>query len=282
MNIISLYVLFSLLTVTAMASVVVDVSSSCTSSCTGGNDQPYSTLVQAFEGVKYSPYVIYLRQGTYKGLNNKNMNLTSAFVQIIGDTSGSTVIDCENEGYAFELTSGTFYLSNIVIRNCMKNVSSDVVGNFSGGAAIALHSTYTELNNIIIQNSVSKGLGGSIYLYSNALKINNSIIQGGYSALFGGGVYAESADVEIYNTSITGNSDRTGKNDIFCFNGSVNLYNNSTAEVVFCQQCSITSNQKPLCQGSHVTSDALKMHSTTPLKELVVLTFFVVSLFVVL
>jgi len=233
----------------------VDVTSTCTT-CSGASAQPFPTIGQAFSQLPDSNTLIYLNKGVYTGLGNKNLNLSSVYINIIGDSAGDTVVDCQGDGYAFQFTSGTFLLANVTIQNCFRNTSTPQIGNFSGGAAISVTSTYTQLDNVVIRNNTAKGLGGAIFILSNSVLITNSVIVGSHSDLYGGGVFIQSASLETYNTTITQNTDRTGNNDVFCFNGAVNLDNNSTAGAVFCEQCSISKDHVSLCRGNDDISHA--------------------------
>jgi len=184
------------------------------------------------------------------------------YINIYGDGASNTIIDCQNDGYGFELHSGTFYIYDITIQNCVKNVSVPISGNFSGGAAVAVTSTDTELHNVRLINNYAKGLGGAIFAKSTTVFLYNTEISGDQTNLYGGGIYTQSADFEIYNSTIIGNSDRTGKNDILCISASVNLYGNSSVDKVFCEACSITKNQQSLCQGRDDQSAAASTYVT--------------------
>lgn len=92
----------------------------------------------------------------------ENLRLHNMEITIQGDEDGSVVIDCENEGRAFDLrTSGIVNIQDLTITNCTPRSGPD-----SGGAIIG--SMYAnkalEFGNIIFRQNYAYDNGGAIAL----------------------------------------------------------------------------------------------------------------------
>jgi len=245
---------FALLLCLVQGEVYVDLNSGCGSSCNGTQNSAYLSINQ---GLSYfsTGGTIVVNDGVYKGFGNKNLNVSSSYTTIVSVNGPSkTIIDCEGDGYAIDLFSGTFVISGFTIRNCYRhyqnpNRSFPAEGAYGGGA-LSIHSTYTRIYNVVLENNNATGLGGAIYIYSNSVEIYNTTITNNQVSGVGGGVFIASANLIISNdTVITGNKASQNGSDIFCISGSVELRDNeSSVGSVTCAACSITNAQnKNIC-----------------------------------
>jgi len=214
----------------------VDDDSSCGSSCSGSADSPFVSIQQGVDHIIYGG-TIRILDGVYTGLNNKNLNISSADITIIGDGSNTTIIDCEDDGYAIYYHSGTFALSGVTFQNCER--SSENV-NATGGGTLRIESTFTVLTDVVIQNSHASGPGGAIYIYSNTVFIRNSTIEGSTSDTFGGGIFIESADLQLTHTILRNNQVNGTANDIACESASIQADNTTRLDAGTCIECSVT------------------------------------------
>jgi len=224
----------------------------------GSSTSPFVTIQQGLSAIINGGSII-VADGVYKGVGNKRLNLSSSATSI-SSVNGpeSTIIDCEGDGYGIDLFSGTFSLTGFTIRNCQRNFqnpnrSFPEEGSY-GGAAISIHSTYTVLTNVTLENNSATGFGGAIYIWSNSVEIYNSTITNNVVNGLGGGIYTQSANIKVGSgTRIQGNTalwtNVTGNGtDLFCFNGAVELLDQASVVSGFtCASCSITRNNTNLC-----------------------------------
>jgi len=234
----SLKRLFVLLALVSLVSceVFVDDDSSCASSCAGDSESPFLTIQEGLNHVTYDG-IIRVLDGVYTGFDNKNLNLSSAYISIVGDGSNTTIVDCQNDGYAINYFSGTFHLSGITFQNCER---SEENVNATGGGTLRIESTYTTISDVTIQNSHASGPGGAIYILSNTVMIYNSTIEGSTSDTFGGGIFVESADLQLYNTTLRNNQVNSTSNDIACEDASIQADNFTRLDAGTCIRCSVT------------------------------------------
>jgi len=243
--------LFAALLCAVQGTVYVDLNSN---DSLGSSESPYVTIGEGLGATIYGGTII-VNDGVYKGLGNKNLNISSSSLSLSSVNGPSkTIIDCENDGYGIDLfNGGGFYLTGFTIRNCYRhfqnpNRSSIAEGNYGGGA-LSVHSTYTVLTNIRLENNNATGLGGAIYIYSDSVEIYNSTIINNNVIGVGGGVFIQSANLKIGNdTVIESNKASQNGSDLFCISASVELLDKaSDISSITCASCSVSRNNTQLC-----------------------------------
>eukprot|EP00026_Physarum_polycephalum_P015081 Phypoly_transcript_15683.p1 GENE.Phypoly_transcript_15683~~Phypoly_transcript_15683.p1 ORF type:complete len:274 (+),score=28.82 Phypoly_transcript_15683:85-906(+) len=229
----------------------VDVAATCGTSCDGSSAAPFPTLLGGLNAIPHGGFLI-VNDGVYKGVGNKNLNISSQDTSIVSvNGPGATIIDCENDGYGFDLFSGSFTITGLTIRNCFRDAEATYEDHSYGGGAFSIHSTFTSLNNMVLENNDAKGLGGAVYIYSNAVVFTNTTITRNNVTGVGGGVYVESADLQLNNATITGNKASINASDLFCIRASVEL-NDQTSQIsdMVCPICPVTRNHVLICKQS--------------------------------
>jgi hypothetical protein len=148
---------------------------------------------------------VLVADGTYTGLENKNLELQGKAITVQSlNGPENCIIDCENSGRGFYIHEGEgpgTIISGFTIQN-------GNVGNDYGGAIYILESSAPTINNCIIRNN-SGDLGSGIScLYSGVTVINCQFINN--TSDWGGGIYAllpwsETDNVVVVNSIISGN-----------------------------------------------------------------------------
>jgi len=245
-----------LLVATVHCQVFIDVQSNCGTACDGTSSSPFATLLEGLQRIQ-SGGSLAVRDGIYKGAGNKNLNISSQNTAITSvNGPGSTIIDCENDGFGFDLFSGTFSITGFTIRNCYRNIEATYQDNSYGGGAFSIHSTFTTLTNMNLVDNDAKGLGGAVYIYSNTVFMYNTTIESNDVTGVGGGVYVQSAYLKLDNgTQIINNKASINASDLFCTSATVELIDqNSKVDNIQCPNCAVTRDHKSLCSGAPITS----------------------------
>jgi len=212
----------------------------------------YPTIKAAVNACSDFDTVI-VAQGTYKGSENKNINLNGKTI-ILRSTNpadplivSTTVIDCEGDGRGFvfqmaenggstvagftvtngnEIVGGAIYCSNRsspLITNCVFINNSAACG---GAIACANTNTSPKITNCTIKEN-SAVLGGGIYCNGASPNIANSFIIEN-SAQKGAAVYTDNAGKPVIeNCTISQNTAASSAGGIYCYQSS-NLTANNT------------------------------------------------------
>jgi len=238
----------------AQGEVYVDSTSNCGNSCSGTTTSPFLTLLDALGSFQSGGTVI-VNDGVYTGQGNKNINISTGITIKSMNGPENAIIDCEGDGYGFDLFSGPFYVTGITIRNCYRkfqNPNYAQQGSYGGGA-LSIHSTYTVLTNVRLENNNATGLGGAIFIYSDSVEIYNSTITNNQVKGVGGGIYIQSANLKIGNsTTIRNNEASQNGTDIFCISAAVEILDSASAiNSATCESCSITNAEnKNICPAA--------------------------------
>jgi len=154
---------------------------------TNGYGNTFSNLVAAISNAVSSSTsgypVVRIELGTYTNDSFRNVVLTNDHILIYGDHTGEVVIDCQQDGRAFEITAGRSVLSGLVIQNGYVDSSN---GYHGGG--LSIHQSHPVIRNCIIRNnSASDGWGGGVYLLDGYATLINCVVMSN-TARFGSGV----------------------------------------------------------------------------------------------
>ncbi|KYR02492.1 hypothetical protein DLAC_01336 [Tieghemostelium lacteum] len=128
----------------------------------------------------------------------------------------NTIIDCENNTFAFYVVNSKVTFDGITIKNCK---------SIYGGAIRSQDSTLALKNMNFESNSAM--YGGAIYSSSKQITINASTFKGNYAIKSGGALYAYYATVQIQNgtkfqcNALTG--PYGGRNEIYCDKSKISV-----------------------------------------------------------
>jgi parallel beta-helix repeat protein len=170
-------------------------------------NKQYSNVQAAIDDANNGQTIV-LTIGRHKGTGNKNIDFKKKAVTVRSinpnDSSiaQSTIIDCENNGRAFNIHSGED--ANSIIDNL---TITNGYGYYEG--AIYCYGSSPTIKNCIIRDNLMHDHGGAIYcgygsnatIY-NCLFINNSFFDVGY----GGGIYCFESNSVITNCIFLNNS----------------------------------------------------------------------------
>lgn len=182
---------------------------------TGSEGNPYQTIGYAV--IQSEDYdTIAVRPGTYTGGLNRNINFLGKTLSVIGvDGPETTIIDCQSQGRAFDI-SGFDWISNdalidgFTIRNGLAAAP--------GGAAYVYGAPRIARCRFIDNASTQ---GGAVYLSPGLqeARIDDCLFEGNHASMVGGALYAAWPwDLKIGGSVFDGNSagERGGA---FAFNG---------------------------------------------------------------
>jgi len=137
----------------------------------------YSTIQDALDACMDGDTVI-VRDGTYSGMGNKNLDFKGKAVTLRSENGPSnSIIDCALDGRGFIFHSG--------------EISDSVVEGFT-----------------IMNGSVS-GAGGGIYCEGSSPTVSNCILKGNWADI-GSGIFCVVSDPTIMNCAIIGNAATSG------------------------------------------------------------------------
>ncbi|MGA1841792.1 MAG: MopE-related protein [bacterium] len=153
---------------------------------------------------------IIVRNGTYTGANNKNLDFAGKRITVRSENGAqNTIIDCQNSGRGFYFHSGENNLS-VLDGFTIKNASS-----LTGSGAIDCSGASPTIKNCIItdnsSNSLEFGGGGGIGCWaSSSPQIINCIISRNSADGAGGGIICNSSSPTITNCTISENTSNGG------------------------------------------------------------------------
>ncbi|KAL6075991.1 hypothetical protein QOT17_003296 [Balamuthia mandrillaris] len=250
-----------------LAQVWVDSQSGCGASCDGSETKPFPSLKKALENRPQGEILV--RSGTYTGSMNRDLTISSVSLTIRSTNgSASTVINCEEEGPAFFISSSAITIEGLTVKNCIRIGEVDERGK-GGGGAFLLRDTFTVLRDVVMENNEAQsefdededeekgGYGGALNILSNSVELHGVHISGSKASFDGGAVYLQSANLKVLEDSVV--DDEQNSNSIYCTSGSVQI--DSSSELrgdPHCQSCHITfdtgeGGDVDLCPASHLT-----------------------------
>jgi len=175
----------------------------------------FSSIQAALDGAANDDIII-VRDGTYTGADNKNLDFAGKALTLRSENGpANCIIDCQDDGRGFVFQTGetsSSILEGFTITN------GSVVGD-GGGIYISVSSP--SITNCVISNCATSaplpgmpvaldnddiGNGGGIYLDSSATTFTRCVVAGNSSASDGGGIYCTDSDVSILNCNVVGNS----------------------------------------------------------------------------
>ena len=123
---------------------------------------------------------IYLKEGNYKGEDNRNITLDKS-ITIIGKSKENTIIDCEYSGRLFTMNSNSkLTLINLTLTN----------GNLTGnGGLIYNEGGQITIKNCILSNSKGYKNGGAIYNNLGTLNIEDTCFINNSAYKYAGVIY---------------------------------------------------------------------------------------------
>ena len=229
----------------------------------------YGTIQAAIDA-SIDGETVLVRDGTYTGAGNKNLDLSGKAITVCSEYGpASCIIDCENfdRGFYFHCDEtnttvvdgftvkngnsgpgGAIYCSHAspTIINCILINNIESVGN--GGGGICCDTANPMIKNCRIENN-SGALGGGLRCISySSPTIINCIISNNTATGTGGGFYcADHSGPVIENCTVSGNS--TGE-----YGAGLLFYNNSNAII---KSCLISENIATSdCSGVYCSNDS--------------------------
>lgn len=187
----------------------------------------YDNIQAGIDDANNSQTIILIKD-VHKGAGNKNVDFKGKAVTVQSmnpadsDTVQSTIIDCENDGRAFQFHSGED-TNSIIAGLTLTNGG----GNYDG--AIYCCAASPTIKNCFIKNNIMQN-GGAIYCTGSNANILNCTVSGNSSLaeeLGGGGVCClDNSNTTIANCIITANSAAA--------NGGGILVNQSNPNIINC------------------------------------------------
>ena len=227
--------------------VYVDGNTECP--CDGSYNNPYKYIKDSIRNNNNNDKII-VRNGTYSGELNINISIfnTNTVLQSVNGPE-NTIIDCENNGYGFNIISNSIIIQGFTVKNCQA-IPRDNTIKYSGtqlGGAFFIQSTSTTLYDMIIEQNEAQ-YGGGFYIYSNSIFIYNSIIRNNKASDKGAGLYIESAYVRLGNTILHDNNCEIYGGGAYIYSaeldlqGSSKVYNNiagNSGNQIYCNNSRI-------------------------------------------
>jgi hypothetical protein len=190
-----------------VASLAVFLSLSGTASGTTlyvGLGEMYTEIQPAIDAA-YDGDTIIVRDGTYTGAGNKNLDFGGKSITLKSENGPQyCIIDCEQSGRGFYIKGGGPVVDGFTIKN--GNVTGFPGGepyNYGGGI-LCWGASPTIKNCSIINNRSSRG--GGITCYHASPLITHCTISGNQSDVHGGAIFVYQGSPPIINCMITENS----------------------------------------------------------------------------
>jgi len=194
----------------------------------------YPTIQEAINAV-FKDDIIIVREGTWTGPGNKNLNFNGKAITLCSETGPKNcIIDCKGGGRGLYFNSGETEESVV---DGFTITSGDVSSD--GGAVYCENSSPTLRNCIFNGNSANNG--GGMCNYRSNPTITNCIFSknsaAGYGLYYcGGGMYNDDSNPTLTNCAFSGNSAAGGG---YFYNGG-GMGNNSSNPTL--TKCTFTKN----------------------------------------
>jgi len=205
----------------------------------------YATIQEAINAA-FEFDIVLVEDGVYTGTGNKDLNLLGKNIWVRSRNGpASCIIDCENSGRGFIITSGEgdrcviqgFQILNastaddgggIYINNSSPTVINCVLDSCSAtndGGGIYLENSDSHIVGCTIQNCSATGNGGGIFLDSSYPTIWLCTISSNTATSYGGAIYCVDSSPTVLLCSMTHNTAVNGGGAIYCGNnGSSSPY----------------------------------------------------------
>jgi len=171
----------------------------------GTSDHPYLTIQAGIDAATFGDTVL-VRDGTYTGAGNKEIDPKSKYINIKSENgSATTVIDCQGAGRGFYIH--TQETAQTVIDGFTVTGGNDTSGN--GGGGIFIWESSPVIKNCFISGNVTTANGGGICSRKLSEPIIFNCLILGNSAVEGGGIMSSNGKITIQNCTITGNNAST-------------------------------------------------------------------------
>jgi parallel beta-helix repeat protein len=177
----------------------------CSDTGCGTLEVPYCTINAAIQNA-YNGDTIVVRDGTYTGTGNKNLDFGGKAITVMSENGPeSTIIDCQGSGRGFYFHTGE---SADSIVDGFTIINGSVTGN--GGAILCESASPTITNCIISGNSAYNGAG---IAYDNVVSpaLSNCVLTGNQATMYGGGVdFSACSSATVTNCTISKNTAAAG------------------------------------------------------------------------
>jgi parallel beta-helix repeat protein/predicted outer membrane repeat protein len=221
----------------------------------GTEQGDYSTIQAALDAAISGDTVI-VRDGTYTGSGNKNLDFGGKAITVKSQNGAlNCTINCQNSDRAFYFHNsegsdsvvdgftikngsaaggGAIYCGsncNITIMACI------ITGNSAtNGGGICCYGSDPAIINCIIANNTASSDGGGLYCNYSEATITNCTVADNSASRYGGGLAClNRPGVTLNNTILWGNSAPTNGNQLYAVNTTVTLnycdYANGTGDV---------------------------------------------------
>ncbi|EGG15642.1 hypothetical protein DFA_10484 [Cavenderia fasciculata] len=187
-----LIVLSVLLGVSLSAPIYVGQNQGCGLHCEGTSFDPFGSIKEALaSGPDRSGRIkfIFIKTGTYTGINNINILVSSSNLVISAENENAIVtIDCQSVGQAFVIEKQSVVtLNGIKIINCSSSKGSSI--SISQKSSVILDK---------VQILSSRSDFGSIYVSQSNLVVSNSAFNSNTAMTYGAAIYAtQNSKIEI-------------------------------------------------------------------------------------
>lgn len=194
-----------------------------------GPDETYTTIQAGIEAVVNIGDKVVVRDGTYKGAGNKNLNLGGRAITVRSENGpANCIIDCEGGGNGFgflNYETSAYIVDGFTIRNGSPS-------NDKGGGIYIVDSSPT-IKNCIFSGNTADDFGGGIYIYSSSPSdyrstplISHCIFSGNEAKYGGGGIYNDGSSPDIIRCIFSGNFTRKNGGGIMNVNESTSTLMN--------------------------------------------------------
>ena len=171
-------IISSLFTPSQQKVITVDSSNGNDTLCNQTNTHPCKTLHTALEAVRDYD-TIHIHNGSYS--HNTNTTLTYNDVNITGDGSDVTIVECENgTGFGF-INVTNINISGLTLSGCGQLRNSTTVNMSSNSVMLFQAAVYFEnvinvtIDNVVVSNSI--GMGVAMYDVTGNVTVTNSIFR---------------------------------------------------------------------------------------------------------
>lgn len=199
-----------------------------------GPGEAYTEIQPAISAASSGDTIV-VRDGTYTGANNKNLDFGGKSITLKSENGPQNcIIDCDGNGRGFFIAGGSPAVDGFTIKNgyITGEESPDnqgggilcwganptitnciITGNYAvRGGGISCNSASPIISNCVISGNTGGGFGGGIYVFQGSPPIKNCMITNNTAAgsAHGGGIYLKYSSSQIINCTFSGNISGTG------------------------------------------------------------------------
>lgn len=221
------------------------IDPSCGGSCEA---QTFPSIKAGLDALPPEGGTLVLGEGTYVGADNKNLVIvTPLTIKSENEDPGTTIVDCEGDGYGFKADGQSILFDGFTITNCRSD---------NGAALNVNNGVNTTLIKMIFAGNIATANGGAVWQNAGLLNVFDTQFNGN-DAILGSAVYVTAVNA-IFTATVFNDNNIDDGTVVGCsgastitFQGGSSINNEDFADLasVLCADCTVMVDTQNYCEN---------------------------------